>query len=88
MPVEVPHHLVRDDHARVGVDGIDVDGQEGHVADPRLVLHLDHVVAEPDDEVGAAQELALVSGANRISTTAVLSPTPPLSFLRPKVWTT
>ena len=31
----------------------------GTVADPGFVLHLDRVVAEPDDQIGGAQELAL-----------------------------
>ena len=57
--VEVADHLVRDHHAAIGVDRIDVHGQDGNLADPRLVLHLDDVVAQREDEVGAAEELSL-----------------------------
>ena len=35
----------------------DVDLQEGPVADPGLIFHLDRVVAETDDEIGGTQEL-------------------------------
>ena len=48
-----------DGDAAVGVDRIDVHGQDGNPPDPRLVLHLDDVVAQGEDEIGAAQELAL-----------------------------
>ena len=57
--VEVADYLVGDRHARVRIHGIHVDRQQGDLADPRLILHLDDVVAEPHDEIGAAQELAL-----------------------------
>ena len=44
--VEVADDLVGDRHAGIGVDRIDVHGQERDLADPRLVLHLDDVVAQ------------------------------------------
>ena len=41
------------------VHWLDVDLQQRPVVDPGFVLHLDRIVAEPDDEIGGAQELAL-----------------------------
>jgi len=38
---------------------LDIDLQQRPVIDPGFVLHLDRIVAEPDDEIGGAQELAL-----------------------------
>ena len=45
--------------ARRDIDRIDIDLQQRHVADPGFVFDLDGVVAEPDDQVGGAQQLAL-----------------------------
>jgi len=41
------------------VHGLDIDLQQRPIADPGFVFHLDRVVAETDDEIGGAQELAL-----------------------------
>ena len=41
------------------IDGIDIDLQERHIADPGFVFDFDGVVAEPDNEVGGAQNAAL-----------------------------
>ena len=57
--VEVADHLVGNCHASIRIHGIHVDRQERHLADPGLILHLHDVVAEPHDEIGAAQELPL-----------------------------
>ena len=57
--IEVPAHLMHEVDRRRDVHGIDIDLQQRPVVDPGLVLHLDRVVAETDDEVGRAQELAL-----------------------------
>ena len=46
-------------HARRDVGRLDVDLEERHVADPGLVFDLDGVVADPDDEIGAAQKAPL-----------------------------
>ena len=46
-------------HRRRHVHRLDIDLQEGAIADPGLVFHLDRVVAEADDEVGRTQESAL-----------------------------
>src|SRR4029453_10246185 len=57
--VEVADDFVRDRHARIRIDGVDVDREQRDLADPRLVLDLDDVVAEPDDQIGGPQELTL-----------------------------
>ena len=44
---------------RRDVDRLDVDLQQRHIADPGFVFDLDGVVAEADDEIGRAQQLAL-----------------------------
>ena len=41
------------------VHRLDIDLQQRPVVDPGFILHLDRVVAEPDDEIGGTQELAL-----------------------------
>ena len=57
--VEIAAHLMNELDRRRHIHRLDVDLQQRPVIDPRLVFHLDRVVAEPDDQVGGAQELAL-----------------------------
>ena len=65
-PVEIADDVVGEPHRGRDVDRLDVDLQQQRIADPGLVLDLDRVIAEPDDEIGRAQEAAL-----DLSTTAL-----------------
>ena len=57
--LEVAGDLMGEVYRWRDVDRVDVDLQQRNVIDPGLVLDLDRVVAEPDDQVGRAQEPAL-----------------------------
>ena len=52
--IEVAGHLMHELHRGCDVDRFDIDLQERDIGDPSFVLHFDGVVAEPDDQVGAA----------------------------------
>ncbi len=57
--VEIAAHLVNELDRGRDVDRLDVDLQQWPVADPGFVFDLDGVVAQPDDQIGGTQELAL-----------------------------
>jgi hypothetical protein len=57
--IEIARHLVSHVHRGGGIDRLDVDLQERHVTNPRLVFDFDRVVAQTDDQIGRAQEAPL-----------------------------
>ena len=57
--IEIARHLVDELDRGRDVHRLDVDLQQRPIVDPGLVLDLDCVIADPDDQIGGAKELAL-----------------------------
>ena len=57
--IEIAHDLMRELHRGCNVDRLDIDLKQRNIIDPGFILDLDGVVAQPDDEIGRAQEFAL-----------------------------